>query len=129
MFLEHVNMTVHDLDRSIAFYQALLGLRVRWRGVNANGQPAAHIGDDRNYLALFQASHEPQDGSIGEPDYDRIDLNHFGWVVDDLDAARERLAALQIQPHYEPNYAPGRRLYFYDPDGFEVELVNYDPKP
>ncbi len=32
MFLEHVNMTVADLDRSIAFYGDLLGFRVRWRG-------------------------------------------------------------------------------------------------
>jgi catechol 2,3-dioxygenase-like lactoylglutathione lyase family enzyme len=53
-------------------------------------------------------------------------LNHFGWVVDDLDAARQRLAVLNVRPHYEANYEPGRRLYFYDPDGLEVELVEYD---
>lgn len=30
MFLEHVNMTVSDLERATRFYQDLLGYRMRW---------------------------------------------------------------------------------------------------
>lgn len=56
MFLEHVNMTVSDLERATRFYQDLLGYRMRWQGKTADGRPAAHVGDDRCYLALFEAS-------------------------------------------------------------------------
>jgi catechol 2,3-dioxygenase-like lactoylglutathione lyase family enzyme len=50
--LEHVNITVSNLDRSIAFYCNLLGLEVRWQGTVR----AAHIGDKRHYLAMFETS-------------------------------------------------------------------------
>jgi len=122
MFLEHVNMTVSDLRRTIAFYENILGLKVRWRGKTSNGRDAAHVGDDRCYLALFEAA------KPGSPDrdYERPGINHFGFVVDDLEVPRARLAAAGIEPHLEGDYDPGRRLYFYDPDGIEVELVQYD---
>ena len=125
MFLEHVNMSVADLDRSIGFYEQLLGLQVRWRGTTASGEPAAHIGAGGQYLALFEVGGD----RAPEPAYERPGLNHFGWVVDDLEAARQRLAALNVRPHYEADYEPGRRLYFYDLDGLEVELVEYDNQP
>lgn len=122
MQLEHVNLSVADLDRSLAFYTAALGLPVRWRGLTSSGRPAAHVGGDRSYVALFQAT----DGaSSAEPDYDRVGFNHLGFVVDDLDAARARLAGLGIAPRSVMDYAPGRRLYLDDPDGFEFELVEY----
>jgi catechol 2,3-dioxygenase-like lactoylglutathione lyase family enzyme len=127
MFLEHVNLTVADLDRSIAFYGELLGLSVRWRReASGHERAAAHVGDDRQYIAMFQAA----PGSAGvRSDYESPGLNHFGFVVPDLDAARERLIALGATPHHEADYEPGRRLYFLDPDGVEVELVEYDRAP
>src|SRR5687768_13379768 len=119
MRLEHVNLTVADLDRSIAFYCDLLDLHVRWKGPIDDERLGAHVGDDRCYLALFQAG---ADGSV-EHDYVRPGLNHFGFVVDDLDDARARLDRLGAKVHMTADYDPGRRLYFSDPDGHEVELV------
>ncbi|MFQ5495798.1 MAG: VOC family protein, partial [Phycisphaerae bacterium] len=127
MRLEHVNFTVSDVDRSVAFYRDLLELKLRWRGKTADGREAAHVGDDQMYLALFEAA--PKDAadatpgdSRGEPDYGRVGLNHIGFVVDDLAVMKRRLADVGITPHFEPVYEPGRRLYFFDRDGIEVEL-------
>lgn len=121
--LEHVNLTVSDLDRSVAFYCDLLDLRVRWKGEVGEGRLGAHVGDDRQYLALFQAS----GARSGAPDYDYgvPGINHFGFVVADLDGARERIAAVGAKVHQEADYEPGRRLYLTDPDGNEIELVQY----
>ncbi len=120
MHLEHVNLTVADLDRSIDFYTRLLGWRVRWQGTTSTGRPAAHVGNDDMYLALFEGS-----GTSPTWDYGRVGFNHLGFVVDDLDDAKARLAELGAPVHNEDDYDPGRRLYFSDPDGLEVELVAY----
>src|SRR5688572_10570589 len=104
MYLEHVNLTVSDLDRSIAFYCDLLDLNVRWKGPLDDERMGAHVGDDRFYLALFQAI-EP--GSV-HIDYDAIGVNHFGFVVDDLDEARARVERLGAKVHLEGDYDPGR---------------------
>ena len=77
MRLEHVNLTVSNLDRSIDFYCRLLGLRVRWRGTLNSGLAGAHVGDDDMYIALFQSSEPGQVGS----DYEGVGLNHFGFVA------------------------------------------------
>jgi catechol 2,3-dioxygenase-like lactoylglutathione lyase family enzyme len=121
MRLEHVNLTVNDLDRSIAFYCDLLDVEVRWKGPIEGERLGAHVGDDRCYLALFQAAEQ---GTVDQ-DYGRPGLNHFGFVVGDLDEARRRLEQLGGTVHFEPNYEPGRRIYCLDPDGHEVELVEY----
>ncbi|ETW92628.1 MAG: hypothetical protein ETSY2_52965, partial [Candidatus Entotheonella gemina] len=60
-------------------------------------------------------------------DYGVTGLNHFAFVVDNLDDARERLQSLGITPETDADYEPGRRFYFVDPDGVEIELVEYDP--
>lgn len=122
MFLEHVNMSVANLERSIEFYGKVLGLKVRWRGLTSTGEQAAHLGTERCYLAMFEAGSQ---GGTGTPDYSRVGPNHFGWVVEDLAAVKRRLSELGVTPHLEPDYEPGNRLYFYDPDGMEVELVQY----
>ena len=118
---EHANVTVKDLDQSIDFYRDLLDFEVRWRGTVSRGNRAAHVGNDRFYLALFEASR----GGEVDHDYEAPGLNHVGFVVDDLDDKRRRLAKLGVDTHMEGDYEPGRRFYFYDPSGVEVELVEY----
>lgn len=121
MHIEHVNLTVTDLDRSIAFYCDLLDLHVRWKGEIRNGLLGAHVGDDDSYLALFTAS-APGDVDL---DYTRPGMNHIGFEVDDLEATRRRAAELGATVHLEAAYDPGHRIYILDPDGYELELVQY----
>ena len=82
MRLEHVNLTVGDLERSIRFYTELFGLRVRWQGTTSSGTPAAHVGDDDSYLAFFEGR-----GASPAWNYGAVGYNHMGFVVEDLDAA------------------------------------------
>lgn len=121
MRIEHVNLTVSDLDRSIAFYSDLLDFHVRWKGAIDADRLGAHVGTDDFYLALFQAT------QAGEAPHNYLapGVNHFGFVVDDLEATRQRLIELGGSVHLEADYEPGHRIYFFDPDGHEVELVEY----
>lgn len=125
MQLEHANITVTDIDESLTFYNALFDFKERWRGdVPGEHQAtvrAIHIGDEHIYLALFEAERPGR----AHADYTASGINHIGFVVDDIEPYRLRLEELGVQIHFEPTYSPGKRIYFYDPDGVEIELVAY----
>ena len=99
----------------------LIGFKVRWKGNLEDGRPVAHIGDDRQYIALFQAA-SPGHAEI---DMTTVGLNHFGFVVESLDEMKSRLVELGVSPSEEQDYKPGRHVYFFDADGIEIELVQY----
>ena len=126
MRIEHLNLSVSDLEASLAFYGELLGWGVRWRG-QAQGAAgpveAAHLGDEACYLALFQAEAAADEGPDSR--YSQPGVNHVGFVVDDLDQTLARLSKLGPKVHFQPEYDPGRRAYFFDADGIEVELIEY----
>ncbi len=46
--------------------------------------------------------------------------------MDDLEVMKQRLTELGAAHGDELDYEPGRRIYFTDPDGIEVELVQYE---
>ena len=70
---------------------------------------------------MFQ---EQADGTAPN-DYKRPGLNHCGLGVDRVDALLEWLKGRGIEYTLVDHYEPGRRAYFFDPDGIEVELVEY----
>ena len=45
--------------------------------------------------------------------------------VDDLDTIEMRVKAVGLTPFNHGDYEPGRRFYFFDPDGIEYEVVSY----
>ena len=52
-------------------------------------------------------------------------LNHIGIVVDDLDAVEARVKAQGYEPVNHADYEPGRRFYFREQNGIEIEVVGY----
>ena len=80
--LEHVNITVSDIDRSAALLERLMGWHIRWRGPSQMGGETIHVGGEQDYIAVYTR------GSVAQPFAKGVPLNHVGLVVDDLDAAR-----------------------------------------
>lgn len=122
-FIEHVNITVRDPERSAKLMHDLFGWKVRWQGPSLNGGRTIHVGDDQFYLALY--THDGVDTPDGTFRKGRP-LNHVGIAVDDLDEAERRVEAAGLTPFSHGDYDPGRRFYFLDYDGTEFELVSYD---
>lgn len=119
-WLEHVNLTVSDPDRSARLLQDLCGWHERWRGPSQMGGRTIHVGSERDYIALY--TH----GDGAGPYVKGVPLNHVALVVDDLAAAEATVAAAGLVPFGHGDYDPGKRFYFFDWDGIEFELVNYD---
>ena len=121
--LEHVNVTVADPDAAAATLCALFDWRVRWAGPGMETGRTVHVGDDASYLALF---------SYGDPEERTQDsyrtkggLNHIAVVVDDFDATKTRVKAVGYAPGEVYDYEPGKRFYFVEANGIEIEVVSY----
>ena len=122
MELIHTCYRIGEIDRSVAFYEAL-GFEERRR------MPIRE-----EAINVFMGV--PGDGDRLELTYnhgvDSYDLgsgyNHIAIGVDDLDATLERLASLGIEPE-KPPYRPGGRTeghricFLRDPDGYRIELI------
>jgi catechol 2,3-dioxygenase-like lactoylglutathione lyase family enzyme len=118
--IEHVNLTVTDIERSAAFFEKLLGWRRRWRGASMNSGETIHVGEETTYLALYTDRGDHTGQKKGRP------LNHVGLLVDDLAAAERVVLDAGLESWGHDDYDPGRRFYFYDWDGIEFEVVNYN---
>ena len=122
--LEHVNVTVSDLDRAIQMLGRLFGWKLRWRGSSIYGGETAHVGSDNSYIALYR--HAEQESPAQSTYHVTGGLNHVGVLVADLDAVEEKVKAAGLEPRSHADYEPGRRFYFDDWDGVEYEVICYD---
>lgn len=118
--IEHVNLTVSDLDRSIALFEKLCGWKVRIRDQHGVRGEFAHVGADDTYLALWADGGDHSGQQKGKP------LNHVGIEVSDLDEAERVVLDAGLETFSHGKYEPGpRTFYFFDWDGIEFELVSY----
>ena len=126
LHLEHLNLVVNDIPQTLSFYQAAFP---HWtvRGVGRNdwyGKPRSwvHFGDDYQYLAF-------NDNGVGENrdlKGHQVGLAHFAFATNDIKGVITRLqeAGFEIavdgaEDKYREN------VYFIDPNGYEVEFVEY----
>ena len=121
--LEHLNVTVTDPRATAGWLARVFGWHVRWEGAAIDDGHTMHVGDDTGYIALYTPPRPTSDGpgSYGT----KGGLNHWAVVVDDLDATEARVRAEGFDPHNHADYEPGRRFYFRDHDGIEIEVVSY----
>ena len=105
--LNHITLSVSDLERSLAFYQQLLGfeLRVSW-------QRGAYLTAGHLWLCL----------SLGQPKPAQ-DYSHLALTVAKADFPdwQQRLAHTQVEL-WQSNSSEGDSLYCLDPDGHQWEL-------
>jgi catechol 2,3-dioxygenase-like lactoylglutathione lyase family enzyme len=121
--LEHVNVTVADPDATAAMLCGLFDWTVRWAGTGMGSGRSVHVGDASSYLALFsygdaRAAQDESDRTLGG-------LNHIAVVVDDIDGIEARVKQAGFTPTNHADYEPGRRFYFVETNGIEIEVVSY----
>jgi catechol 2,3-dioxygenase-like lactoylglutathione lyase family enzyme len=128
MILEHVSLTVADLEAETAFLLcAFPGFLVRGGGATAQDgwtQHWSHVGDDEQYIALYEA--RPDAGDRPPAHSVHPAANHIGVAVDDAEAVRRRLLDAGYREGFVPApHAERRRVYIHDPGDFEWEFVEY----
>ena len=147
--IDHINIVVTDLERSVAFYTELLGFKLakeatlegEWidrivglKGVRGRvAYVVAPAGEPRVELLCY-------DSPAGEdPVVNRaantVGLRHIALRVDDIHAMTAKLRAAGVEVFSDPVKVPsgvvqhdqGHKtlVYFLDPDGVILELSQY----
>ena len=114
--IDHVNLSVRSLARSVDFYSRLLGIEVKEKG-----DGWCTLGDrDRFYVCFF----EMPEGSYRHSD---LHINHVGFVVDDIDETVRRIHAMGHRLLFNDapvNWPRSRSAYLTDPDGIQIEFTD-----
>ncbi len=127
----HVRLTVTDIDRSRAFYDAVFGFETAFEAPPADADPAvkeqlAFLFGGVIYrfggglLGLRPAAADPD-----RHDEDRVGLDHLSFTVAsraDLEAAVAVLDGLQVAHGPIKDIGAGHILEFRDPDNIALEL-------
>jgi glyoxylase I family protein len=130
--LGHLDLVCRDVERSIAFYLAVLGPLGLEGPVGLEGER----GETIHYLRFPQ----PGSGSLGlrqaleEQEFELYapGLHHFSFVVESsqevdgaharaVTAGAETLQSPRFWPEYHPKYYA---TFFLDPNGFRIEIAN-----
>ncbi|MGN6032974.1 MAG: VOC family protein [Thermomicrobiales bacterium] len=120
--LDHLVLTVRDLDATCAFYTRVLGMTEEWF---ASGRRALRFGAQK--INLHQRGHEFEP-KAAFPTPGSADLCFV--VTAPLDDVVTHLAACGVTPELGPVERTGalgavRSLYLRDPDDNLLELSNY----
>jgi catechol 2,3-dioxygenase-like lactoylglutathione lyase family enzyme len=119
---EHVNLSCKSLDVTQAFYQKLFpDWFVRAEGVGSDGCRWVHFGNDQVYLALNDA---PGSDRLQQP-YEGAGINHIGLVIDNGETLKALLESQGIEYYTMSAPETRHRIYVTDPDGNEIEFVEY----
>jgi catechol 2,3-dioxygenase-like lactoylglutathione lyase family enzyme len=142
----HTGITVSDLDRSIAFYRDVVGLtldrREPPRATRAQklGVPGAVVeiavmryGDKNDSVELIQYKEPLPPNAFGAP-VNAIGQAHLAFKVDDIAAEIKRMSALGLEFVGGNDYGETlegplkgwKWIYFKDPDGMNLELIEGD---
>jgi glyoxylase I family protein len=141
--LDHVSVTVSDLERSLGFYRDLLGMkeveRHRLEGETIStmaGKPGVVLEVVRlawpqtTKVLLDLQRYLAPEGSVSEAQLGDVGHSHICFGVDDIEAACRELRANAVELVSDPvqfQLSSGvlQVVFIKDPDGNVLELVQY----
>jgi catechol 2,3-dioxygenase-like lactoylglutathione lyase family enzyme len=114
--MDHVNMSVQNLEKTVNFYKNLFGFQIRKEDNSPNklDVPSKIIGNDSIKLCLYEDPQMSPDGGIA----------HFGFHVTNFDQIMEKCRELDVEVLNDGpvEFEKSISIYIKDPSGYDIEL-------
>jgi len=119
--IDHLNRYVSDVEKHISFYINILGYTLLDHGLKSGGMKYAILKGNGHELFIS----ETDDFESGSGNF-----RHIGYSVKNAD---ELLQALKRKGYVDQNISIivkpySRQFYIKDPDGFEIDLIQWTDK-
>jgi catechol 2,3-dioxygenase-like lactoylglutathione lyase family enzyme len=125
--LDHVNISVADIDRTVAFLRiAFPELRIRGGGKGQFGEVATewlHLGLDELYVSINTAN--PIEEREKPHESAETGINHVGFIVEDRDDLLSKYQAAGFTCEPVDELPSRKRLYVADGDHIIWEFIQY----
>ena len=117
--LDHVAITVRDVESSATWYQDVLGLKRLHE--ESWGDYPVFVCAGASGLALF-----PKDTTVEQLAKGQ-NMNHFAFRAnrENFEKARKELPERGIEFEFQ-DHKIAHSIYFRDPDGYKVEITTYE---
>ena len=113
--IDHVNMKVKDLEKSVEFYKNLFGFEIKQEeNPNKIDAPSKIIGNDSIKLCMYEIPDMSPEGGIA----------HFGFNIANFNEVIEKCKELGVEVLYGGivDWDKSKSVYIVDPSGYEIEL-------
>lgn len=120
--IDHVALTVRNVESSVQWYQDVLGLTRLHQEVW--GSFPAVVGTGTTSLALFPVASDHPDGPPGP---ETLCFRHVAFRVDrrSFESARAELSAGGVNLEFQ-DHQIAHSIYLRDPDGHQLEITTYE---
>ena len=122
--LDHLNMTVRNLEESLDWYYKVFGFEKVEEGVR-NGSPWAIVRSGEALLCMYEDASRLPPQQFLKRGGDRHTIYHFGVRITERSEWLAKVERYDLELEYggEVDYPHSKSWYVFDPTGFGIEVV------
>jgi catechol 2,3-dioxygenase-like lactoylglutathione lyase family enzyme len=120
--VDHIAIRVSDMERSINWYQDVLGMERVYADVWGDVPAMMMLGNSG--VAIFPTSTSTPKPP---PDKNTLAVSHFAFRATraEFEKAREVLPQRGVEVEFQ-DHTVSHSIYFFDPDGHQLEITTYE---
>ncbi len=124
--LDHINLTVQDMQESIEWYSKIFGFKFVESGIGTRNQPWAIVALNDTMIVMSEYKDRTKADQESETNIHKI--CHFGLRISESTTWEKTILENKLQLYYGGvvNYPFSRSWYIHDPTGHEIEISHTD---